>query len=191
MSGKGTIEDTTEMVKVNVGLMEFNGEELRPMRGKGLLVQVRKDCGKEELLQSALMKHKAHSQNVGLFKTNISFVLCYHDGIEVEKLREKDEDFVLHKYKSECGKPYNRINFFLCGALVFSQKILGECINPLTSDNDTSYSSDESDNVKSKRPKVSLSSSLFEPSIPGPSTSYPANEDDKDLEITYHSGKYL
>ena len=37
----------------------------------------------------------------------------YPDATVVEKLRESDELFVLHKYKKEYGKPYNRIAFYL------------------------------------------------------------------------------
>ena len=59
-----------------------------------------------------MAKHKAHSKN--LIKDNIKYVLLYPDGALVDKLRESDESFVLYKYKSEYGKAYQRINFYIC-----------------------------------------------------------------------------
>ncbi|CAB3981435.1 Hypothetical predicted protein [Paramuricea clavata] len=41
------------------------------------------------------------------------YELLYSDATDVEKLRESDEPFVLHKYKKEYGKPYSRITFYL------------------------------------------------------------------------------
>ena len=67
---------------------------------------------KDQLLAAGLAKHKAHSKN--LIKDNIKYVLLYPDGALVDKLRESDESFVHYKYKSEYGKAYQRINFYIC-----------------------------------------------------------------------------
>ena len=76
--------------------------------------------GKERvpLLKASLDKHKAHPKNV--IKLNTKYVILYSDGRKVEKLKEADEEFVLHKYKAECGKQYHRLSFFLCPEVDYS-----------------------------------------------------------------------
>lgn len=66
----------------------------------------------EELLKAALYKHQAHLINLN--NPNANDALVYFDGTKVDKLKEMEEEFVLHKYKMECGKPCHRISFFLC-----------------------------------------------------------------------------
>ena len=62
------------------------------------------------LLEARAEKRKAHSKDI---KQEYNYVLLYEDCTEVKTLKESSEAFVLHKYKNECGKPYNRLNFFL------------------------------------------------------------------------------
>ena len=128
-------EDLTEHVKVNVGIMVNNGSGLQPLRGKGLSVSVRKNCGRDELLKAATDKHKAHSTDI-INPLCTSFTLLYSDGTAIDKLRESNDDFVLHKYKNECGKQYQRITFYLCTALDFSKSKLEEMLNHYSESSD-------------------------------------------------------
>lgn len=91
--------------------MLYDGQELKSQRGKSLLLSLKKSANTDDLLNAALNKHKAHSKN--LIKPNAKYVMLYPDGSKVAKLKETD-DFVLHKYKMECNKPYHRITFFIC-----------------------------------------------------------------------------
>ena len=59
--------------------------------------KVRKGCGKEELMAAAYAKSKAH--NKVDTKTMEHYELLYADATVVEKLKESDEPFILHKYK--------------------------------------------------------------------------------------------
>ena len=51
--------------------MVHDGNELRPLRGKGIPVLVRKNCGRDELLKTAVEKHQAHSKHI--IRKNTSF----------------------------------------------------------------------------------------------------------------------
>ena len=57
-----------------------------------------------------------------------NYVLLYGDWTEVKTLKESSEAFVMYKYKNESGKPYHRLNFFLCEALEFTQTTLERLI---------------------------------------------------------------
>ena len=63
------------------------------------------------LLEAGAEKHKAHSKDI--IKQEYNYVLLYEDYTEVKTFKESSEAFVLYKYKNECGKPYNRLKFFL------------------------------------------------------------------------------
>lgn len=102
---KANDEDLNEEVTVNVSVM-------KGQRGKSLPLVIKKSCGKEELMAVAFLKQKAH--NKADMKTIEQYELLYPDATIVEKLRESDAPFILHKYKREFGKPYSRITFYLC-----------------------------------------------------------------------------
>ena len=129
-------EDLNETVKINVGIMLYDGQELKSQRGKSLLLSLKKSANTDDLLNAALNKHKAHSKN--LIKPNAKYVMIYPDGSKVAKLKETDEDFVLHKYKMECNKPYHRITFFLCQEFDHSMASLQRCLFDDSSSDDLS-----------------------------------------------------
>ena len=86
------------------------------MRGKSLTVDVpKKNATASMLLEAGAEKHKAHSKDI--IKQQFKYALLYGDGNEIKTLKESSEAF-------ECGKPYHRLNFFLCEALEFSQTTL-------------------------------------------------------------------
>lgn len=115
-----------EEVAINVGITRIteNGQ-LKPVRGKVLLVKVKKSIAAENLLQTAVKKHQAHNE-IGTGPFN----LLYPNNIEVKTLLEKEEPFTLEKYKLEIGKPYNRINFYLVHILDFMKfQCSDECLS--------------------------------------------------------------
>ena len=127
-------ENLDESVNVNIGIMLYDGQKLKCQRGKSLLVTLKKSAQAVELLNASLNKHKAHSKN--LIKPNVKYVILYPDGSKVIKLKETDDDFVLHKYKMECKKPYHRITFFLCPEVDYSMASLQQCLFDESSDDD-------------------------------------------------------
>eukprot|EP00794_Sanderia_malayensis_P020803 gene20803-22845_t len=95
-----------ELVTVNIGIKEMteNGQ-LKPVRGKALPVKAKKSATADSLLHTAIKKQQAHNDiRSGPFR------LLYPNNIEVKTLLEKDDQFILEKYKLEVGRPYNRIN---------------------------------------------------------------------------------
>ena len=112
-------EDLRNIVKINIGIMVPDSGQLRRVRGKRLTINVPKNATASMLLEAGAEKHKAHSKDI--IKQQFNYVLLYEDCTEVKTLKASLEAFVLYKYKNECGKPYHRLNFFLCEALEFSQ----------------------------------------------------------------------
>ena len=88
-----------------------------------------------------------------IIKQQFNYVLLYEDCTEVETLKESSEVFVLYKYKNECGKPYHRLNFFLCEALEFSQTTLQRLIESNPESNPSSEENNEEDIVEQVRVK--------------------------------------
>ena len=96
---------------VNVSVMKFDGVEMKGQRGKLLPLLTSKSCDRGELFEAAFAKLKAHNQ--GEMQGIEECELLYSDANVVDLLRESDEQFVLHKYKEEYGKPHSRITFYL------------------------------------------------------------------------------
>lgn len=145
-------DDTNTTVKVGVGIMLFDGQVLKRQRGSNWDININKTANSQELLKASLHKHKAHSKN--LINPNANYVLLYSDGTKVEKLKECDEDFVLHKYKAECGKQYHRISFFLCSERDFSEATFAALEQFLVHDSssdDLNVSADEEGAPKSRK----------------------------------------
>ena len=129
-------EDVEEKVKINIGIMLFDGSELKKQRGKSLTLELPKNSTKDVLLKASIDKHVAHSRD--MVNPNHKYEILYSDGIIVDKLKESDEEFVLYKYKAECAKLYNRISFFLCRKIDYQEAKWSSC---LVSDSETSVSS--------------------------------------------------
>ena len=156
--------------------MFYDGQELKNQRGKSLLLSLKKSANMDDILNTALNKHKAHSKN--LIKPNAKYVMLYPDGSKVAKLKETDEDFVLHKYKMECNKPYHRITFFLCQEFDHSMASLQRCLFDDSSGDDLS---DELTEEKSEPKSRKLSSEdnlpieIDTPSTSSAGTSFPVD----------------
>jgi hypothetical protein len=91
--------------------MKYDGVDMKGQRGKSLPLTITKSSDRKELMDAAFGKLKAH--NMAEIKSIGDYELLFSDATVVEKLRESDEPFVLHKYKKEYGKHYSRITFYL------------------------------------------------------------------------------
>ncbi len=120
--GDGNLQ---EKVTLNAGIMVYDGS-LKKQRGKTLPVSVKKCCDKSELLRACVEKHKAHSSDIII--PTMTYELLYPDGAKVDKLKEEDTDFILYKYRRECGKPYHRITFFIATAIDVAQTVLRDAL---------------------------------------------------------------
>ena len=119
-----------------VGLIKINKAELKPIKGKTMLVRVPVNVRKLDLLEKSVEKHAAHDRNFDRYE---SYALLYPDGTEVLTLPGNPTQlFQLNKYKEDIEKPYNRIAFYLVERYVIDQ-----------SKGDSSDSSDETDMTRS------------------------------------------
>ena len=116
-------------VTINIGIVKLgeNGQ-LKPVRGKIIPLKVKRSVKKDELLDKAVKKQQAHN-DIGTGP----FELLYPNFMQVKKLLEKDEEFILEKYKIEVGKAYNRLNFFLVS---ITDHIKSHCFQKSDSDDD-------------------------------------------------------
>ena len=162
-------EDLNETVKIHAGIMLYDGQELKSQHGKSLLLSLKKSVNTDDLLNAAQNKHKAHSKN--LIKPNAMYVMLYPDGSKFAKLKETDEDFVLHKYKMECNKLYHGITFFLCQEFDHSMASLQQCLFDDSSSDDLSKNDElaEEESLPKSRKLCNKDNLPFE--IDTPSTS--------------------
>ena len=112
-SCKAKENDKSEVVKIQIGIKEFSGDgTLKMLKGRTLPVAVNNNINANDLLQMALAKHNKHFRS---FNGDMeSFVLLYPDNTTVNLLPGSSEFFSLKDYKKDLGKPYSRINFYLC-----------------------------------------------------------------------------
>ena len=156
--------DETGDVKVNIGIMFFDGSELKPQRGKNLPIKVPKASLKNDILNAGLAKHKAHFHN--MIKDGTEYVLLYPDGTKVDTLKESDDDFVLYKYKAEYGKSYHRISFFICSSRDHAEcSIASLALCLVKSSSESDVESENEDSLENKtstlttgRPTMAMSS---------------------------------
>ena len=161
--GSGKQQEDLNDTKITIGIMVPDSVQLRRVRGKSLTVKVPKNATASMLLEARAEKHKAHSKDIT--KQEYNYVLLYEDCTEVKTLKESSEAFVLYKYKNECGKPYHRLNFFLCEALEFTQTTLERLIESNPESTLSSEENNEEDIVEQmhvKRIKTAKLSSVFE-----------------------------
>jgi hypothetical protein len=98
-------------VLINVGMRKYAKGELRPAKGKGMLVRVYTNVRKAELLKKSIEKHAAHNQHFDEYE---NYAILYPDGTEILTLPDQATQlFQLDHYMEDVGKPYNRISFFL------------------------------------------------------------------------------
>ena len=102
-----------ENVTINVGLMRVAGNDLKPVWGKRLPIQVPKTAGYARVLSKGIDKWAAFDRK---FDPEEDYFVLYEDGSHALSLPGQEDDFELEKYKNELGKDYRRITMYLCTA---------------------------------------------------------------------------
>lgn len=109
--GKKKKTDTTSEVMMNIGRMKLVNGDLKPVKGKIMIVRVPVSIKKLELLRKGIDKHAAHDRTFDPFE---DYTLLYPDGTEILTLPgQSTQIFQLDKYKEDIGKPFNRITLYL------------------------------------------------------------------------------
>ena len=117
-SSKGLILISLFNLQINVGLVEINNEhnELKIKRASSLPISVRKSATDLTVKRVAIEKHLAHNKSlrVETNELNTEWILLYPDLDVVLYIPGTRECFSVEKYKESIGKPYNRVNLYLC-----------------------------------------------------------------------------
>ena len=100
---------------INVGLIKAaEDNELSLVRGSKLPVQVKKGFYADQVLKSAVKKHADHDQH---FCDIENYCLMYPDMKIVDPVPGTQHKFTVQKYKDELGRPYLKIDLYLCKAV--------------------------------------------------------------------------
>lgn len=94
-----------------------HGINLKPFRGKTLLLSLRTDVEAPDLLKQAVQKMRTFNKEM----VDEPYILLYPDGSEVVGMPGSDRPFKLAEFKRRVGKPYNKITFFICLEADFRQ----------------------------------------------------------------------
>lgn len=97
-------------LQINVGIMCLQSGHLKPQRGKTLPLFTDPQITSKDLLIMAEKKLKDFNKDM----EDGPYILMYPDGSEVFNVPGTQKPFTLKDYKSEIGKPYPRINMFIC-----------------------------------------------------------------------------
>jgi len=103
---------STEAVLINVGIIRENDRGIiKIVRGSKLPVQVPRNANVETILKLSLKKHAEQDQ---YFCASEDYVLIYPDKKKVETIPGTKTIFSLDAYKKNLGKPYSKLDLFLC-----------------------------------------------------------------------------
>ena len=98
--------------------MHVNNEqtELKIRRASLLPISVRKAATDVTVKRIAVEKHMAHNKSLRAESAELKteWILLYPDFDPVLYIPGSKECFSVQKYKESIGKPYNRVNLYLC-----------------------------------------------------------------------------
>ncbi|GAA6088019.1 uncharacterized protein pogzb isoform X1, partial [Tachysurus ichikawai] len=97
-------------VQVNIGIMSLQNGCIKPHRGRMIPLFTNPLVNASETLILAEKKCKDFNKDIEAGP----YVLLCTDGSEVNNVPGTPRPFTLKDYKAEIGKPYSRINLFLC-----------------------------------------------------------------------------
>lgn len=116
-------------LQINVGLVHINSEhtELKIKRASLLPISVRKAATDVTVKRLAVEKHMAHNKSLRAesAELNTEWILLYPDFDAVLYIPGTKECFSVEKYRESIGKPYNRVNLYLCRKTDYEGIILG------------------------------------------------------------------
>ncbi|XP_053367988.1 G2/M phase-specific E3 ubiquitin-protein ligase-like isoform X2 [Clarias gariepinus] len=99
-----------QKVQINVGIMCLQSGCLKPQRGKTLPLLIDPQVNANDILMMAEKKIKDFNKDM----EEGPYVLLYPDGSNVINIPGTARPFTLKDYRTEIGKPYSRINLFIC-----------------------------------------------------------------------------
>ncbi|XP_046856047.1 uncharacterized protein LOC124449140 [Xenia sp. Carnegie-2017] len=116
-----------EVVKIKIGIIELDGKRLKIRRSSLLPVDVRKSDTLVPVKNAGVQKQLAHNRHLR-DHNETEWLLLYPDMDIVGNIPGSSEKFSVEKYKNELGRPYSRVNLYICKMLDF------EVANDLTED---------------------------------------------------------
>lgn len=90
--------------------MTIQKGHLKPQRGKTISIHTERGNTATNLLHQAVKKMRSFDQHM----KDEPFVLLYPDGTEVFFIPGTQTPFTVEGYKIEIGRPYQRINLYIC-----------------------------------------------------------------------------
>ena len=103
---------------MQIGVLEAEGGKLKRLKDRTVPLDIVSSCNASDLLKAAIQKHTKHFKQ---FNKYADYILLYPDQSIVQKLPGSSEDFVLHEYKKDLGKPYSKIYFYICDKIDFER----------------------------------------------------------------------
>lgn len=92
--------------------------------------------GTKELIAKAVEKHSRFNRSIS--DSADEYYMVYPDMTRIVKIPGSEEDFTLHRYKEELGKPYERITLYLCKVTDFFTNMTNEsAVSALMGDTDS------------------------------------------------------
>jgi len=95
---------------INIALMEYEGDVLKPVRGSSLPLKVEVSSNYNDVKDAAIRKRKAFDRT---FDAERGYVLAYQDARIARQIPVSDQDFVLKSYKEWLGRSYSRLTLYL------------------------------------------------------------------------------
>jgi hypothetical protein len=109
-------------LQINIGIVELEGNHSKIKRGSLLPVDVKKSDSHATVKDSGVNKQLAHNKQLRKEDDN-EWLLLYPDMDNVVNIPGKNELFTVEKYKESLGRPYSRVNLYICKMLDFEGKI--------------------------------------------------------------------
>ena len=102
-----------ELVTIQVGIISGDEKEetLHIIRGSRLPIKIPKNAGSQEILKKSIEKHSNHDQ---FFCGVEDWSLLHPDQKKVEYIPGTNVPFTLQQYKEDLGKPFSKIDLYLC-----------------------------------------------------------------------------
>ena len=121
---------SNELVTIQVGIIsgDEKDETLHIIRGSRLPIKIPKNAGSQEILEKSIEKHSNHDQ---FFCGVEDWSLLYPDQKKVEYIPGTNIPFTLQQYKEDLGKPFSKIDLYLCKAYYIMNREIATIDNEL------------------------------------------------------------
>ena len=104
-------------------MVELDGKQLKIKRGSLLPIEVKKTDTHVTVKQLGIEKQCAHNKQLR-DDEECEWVLLYPDFDLVLHLPGTEEPFSIVKYKESLGRPFSRVNLFMCRMLDYESMLM-------------------------------------------------------------------